>query len=419
MKKILKHNSFYLIISLLNSSIAFILIPIYVTSFTVSDYGIFSLMIVFYAFLGILITGNIHSSLQTYYFDYYHDKEQLSAYFRHIFSFALLLAFFGTVFFILAGPAIFEAIFTNNYISFYPYGLIVIPSAALAGLNQIYFVLLRNSEELKKYGRLVLISVISNISLQSFFIVSLEWGVTGALLGLLLSNLILFILVLARTGIRFRIGFAPIKKSINYSLWLLPFLLVQWFLARGDRIIVENLIGLAEVGIYALLLNVAMILSVIATSMITSFRPTLFKEFKALSGEISKTVLNLFLYYLGIITITSVAIFILVQNVERFNISSRYYEIKEYILLALVLFSIRVIIRFFNEYLSFLKRSRDLTLLSLFNLFIFLFLLFIFMDQLTLPLLLKIIICCNLVLLIVTGYRCMYLLKATTVYAGK
>lgn len=419
MKKILKHNLFYLIINLLNASISFVLIPLYISTFTVSDYGIFSLMTVFYALITVVITINIHSAFQTYYFDYQYNKQKLKEYFENIYSFALFFAIISTTCFIVLGPLIFDTIFTSDDIAFYPNGLIIIISGALAALNQIYFVLLRNQEDLKKYGNLILISIISNISFQVLFIVFLDWGVTGALFGYFLANFIIFVIVILKSKFALTFKITRIKNAINYSLWFLPFLLIQWFLAKGDRIIIENLIGLNEVGIYALLVNVSMIISIVATSILTSFRPTIFKEFKVLSGKLSKQLLQLFIYYASVILITSIGIYIIVQNIEKLNISSNYYQIKEYISLALILFLVRVLIRFFNEYLSYLKKSRDLAIFSIFNLLIFLFLIAINIDQLTLSLLLKIIIANNLILLIITVARCYYLLKLNVANGSK
>jgi O-antigen/teichoic acid export membrane protein len=316
------------------------------------------------------------------------------------------------------GPVIFRLIFSSGDISFYPDGLIVVISAALVALNRIYYVLLRNQENLKKYGTLVLGSLLANVTFQILFVLALNWGISGALFGYLLSNLMVLLLVVFRNNVLSTFKFAQIRDAVNYSLWFLPFLFIQWFLAKGDRMIIENFVGLVEVGIYALLFNVSMIISLVSSSILMSIRPTLFNEFKIMSGKLNPRLKQLFIYYSLIIGGTATVIFILVQNIEKFDIPAKYYDIRAYILLALVLFSIRVITRFFYEYLTYLKKSRDLTVFSVINLSLFLFLIIINVNTLTLTLLLEILIICNLILLIVTVSRCYYLFKVNFKHAS-
>jgi O-antigen/teichoic acid export membrane protein len=375
-------------------------------------------MNVFYALATIFVTLNLHSAFQTYYFDYNHDQGQLSEYFRSIFSFAFFFAIISSCCLILLGPVIFRLIFSSGDISFYPDGLIVVISAALVALNRIYYVLLRNQENLKKYGTLVLGSLLANVTFQILFVLALNWGISGALFGYLLSNLMVLLLVVFRNNVLSTFKFAQIRDAVNYSLWFLPFLFIQWFLAKGDRMIIENFVGLVEVGIYALLFNVSMIISLVSSSILMSIRPTLFNEFKIMSGKLNPRLKQLFIYYSLIIGGTATVIFILVQNIEKFDIPAKYYDIRAYILLALVLFSIRVITRFFYEYLTYLKKSRDLTVFSVINLSLFLFLIIINVNTLTLTLLLEILIICNLILLIVTVSRCYYLFKVNFKHAS-
>jgi O-antigen/teichoic acid export membrane protein len=410
LKKLIKANSLYLIISLLSSSSAILLIPLYINYFSVSAYGELALMNTTFSLLAIILTMSVESAFQTYYFDY--EEAGLKAYFSSIYSFAILMALIMSGLMAFAGPFIFRVIFSSETMSFYPNGMLITLSVVFTLINQIYFVKLRNQEKIKRFGKFVAINTISSILLQIVFIVPMQMGVTGAILGALIGNVLVFLCTISYTGVqRFHINWSLIRKSLKYCAWLIPFFLINWFVAKGDRMVVENLIDLEAVGIYALLMNIAMIISILTTSVLNSIRPTLFREFKKVSGFLNTAIVNITLYFIGIIGLVGVALYFFVQNLHRISLFENYVKVQDYILLALILFGLRGLIRFVSEYLSFRKKSRDMFLVSLANLAIYLPLLIFFASRLDLKLLLLILIVSNAIALIATTGRCYYLLK--------
>lgn len=411
-KQIFKANSLYLLINLISASSAILLIPLYISDLSVSEYGILALMNVTFAFLTIFMAVNLESAVQTFYFDHADDAPGIHRYFRNVYSFATLLALAGIILFSLSGPLIFRYTFHSDSIDFFPNGMIVAISAALTAINQIYFVLLRNQERVKTFGSLTLISTVLNILSQVVFIVLLDLGITGALLGPLVASTAIFIIThLQNSFLTLRIDFSEVKGSLKYCLWLLPFLMIQWFLAKGDRIIIEGYIGLEQVGIYALLMNISMVVSLVATSILNSVRPTLFKALKKSGGQPGKTARSVFYYFMIIILGAAIAVYIFVQYIEHIRLFEEYIKIQKFILAALILFVIRVTFRFFGEYLSFRKKSKDLSLLSLINFVLFVSLIWLSVDGLSLARLLEISIITNSATFIVMIARIIQLSK--------
>jgi len=408
-KVLLKTNIFYLLINVLNTSVAFLLVPFYVSNFSVSVYGTLSLMNASLAFIAIFITLNLGTAVQTFYFDYNDEPDKLSQYVKNIFSISLLTALSFSILLMIAGPSIFQLVFKDSNISFYPNGMVVLFNAAVVSVNHVYYVVLRNQEQLKSYGYLILISVLVNIGSQIVGILVLDLGILGALLGPLLANSIVFIFICLRSHlITFQIQWEVVQKSLVYAFWLLPYLFIQWFLAKGDRLIIEHIGGLDELGIYALLINVSMIISIVATSMLTSIRPMLFKEFKLLNGKINKGLTRLFMYYLFGISITAMGIYWAGHHLEIFGITGKYLLITKFLQTTVVLFIIKGLIRFFNEYLTYLKKSKALSLFSIINAFILLFALFYFKNELSIKRLLDILIAINGVMLAAVSFCCLY-----------
>lgn len=258
-----------------------------------------------------------------------------------------------------------------------------------------------------------------NLILQVILIQYFKLEVMGAFLGLLFSNLVIFsYIIINQRLITFDIDKTLIKKSLRYSLWMMPFLFIQWFMTRADRLIIENFIGLSEVGIYALMMNLSMIVSMVATSVLNSFRPSLFLSFKQEEG-IKKIVFMHFILYSSIIFTVSGLIFLLVQRIDTLPIDQAYHAIKPIIGLALVLFGIRVIIRFFNEYLIYQKNSGLLSLLTISGALIYALLIGIYGSELTIPLLLKILMVSNSIVLCCTLWATKYHSKNVNWYFEK
>lgn len=411
-KQIFKANSWYLLINLISASSAIFLIPLYISDLSVSEYGILALMNVTFAFLTIFMTVNLESAVQTFYFDHADDATRVHQYFRNVYSFATLLALTGIILFSLLGPLIFRYTFRSDAIDFFPNGMIVAVSAALTAINQIYFVLLRNQEKVRTFGSLTLVSTVLNILSQVVFIIFLDLGITGALLGPLVANVVIFAITQIQNHfLTLNIDFNEVKSSLKYCLWLLPFLMIQWFLAKGDRIIIESYIGLEQVGIYALLMNISMVVSLVATSILNSVRPTLFRALKSSGGKPGKTARSVFLYFMIIILLVAIAVYIFVRYIEHIRLFEEYIRIQNFILAALVLFVIRVTFRFFGEYLSFRKKSKDLSLLSLANFVLFILLIGLSIDGLSLARLLEISIITNSITFVMMIARIIQLSK--------
>lgn len=410
MKELIKTNLFYLLINFINASTTFLLIPLYVTHFSVGQYGVLALMNSFFAMLNIFMTLNIGNSVQTFFFDFSDDRKLLEEYIRNIYSFALMFASVCVLILLIFGPFLFGLIFESDLVSFYPYGILVAVNSLLTSVNQIHYVVLRNNENLKEYGVLVMISILLNVLLQVCLIKYFQFDIDGVLIGILIANLAIFAIVNTRTNyLTFNIKLDRIKGSIKFGLWLIPFLFIQWFLAKADRLVIENIIGLKQLGVYALLMNISMIISLVATSILTSIRPTLYREFKKTVKGVGQKVYFLFISFLVIIVLISAGIYFMVQYIDLFDIAKEYHQIKGFILLALTLFFVRVVTRFFNEYLTFLKRSSDLSFFSVLCFGLFVILIFNYKNSLSVSVLLEILIVTNLFSLLLTIIRCYYL----------
>ena len=155
-----------------------------------------------------------------------------------------------------------------------------------------------------------------------------------------------------------------------------------------------------------------MLISLVATAILTSYRPTLYSSFKSSKAWFNKRASALFGFYILIIIMTSHLIYFIVQNLEYIGIAQDYLQIQEFIFLALILFTIRTVLRFCYEYFHYLKKSKELTLFSVVNALMFISLIILKKDTLNIDTFLKIHILSHFIILALISCRLYYLSRS-------
>ncbi|MBE5946158.1 MAG: hypothetical protein E7259_04325 [Lachnospiraceae bacterium] len=89
----------------------------------------------------------------------------------------------------------------------------------------------------------------------------------------------LFVLILAKGRTFFHKGYW--KYALAFNLPLVPHYLAQVVLNHSDKIMIQKMVGLSEAGVYGLSYNIAMIMTILNTSILNTLRPWIFQKIKA------------------------------------------------------------------------------------------------------------------------------------------
>ena len=238
MSSLIKNTTLYSIGTILPKAASFILLPIYTSFLSVDEYGIISAMIVFNAFLTILITLNIERSIFRLYYDYEtaaQKKEYIGTVFISILCFSTIMI--GVMF------------LTRDYISliyksidFYPYFLISIFTVYIGIYGSMLRVLLQVIQKVKLFVMLGIVQFIISSLLILLFVVYFKEGAYGYLKGVLFGNLIMvpIFLKLLLPHINFKFNSVIIINTLKYSLPIVPAVLAGQIIDLSDRIFIEN-----------------------------------------------------------------------------------------------------------------------------------------------------------------------------------
>ena len=158
-----------------------------------------------------------------------------------------------------------------------------------------------------KYGFLSLFQALCILVLSLVFIVVFSLGVEGWIYAQLLAGLVVLITAYISLlhdkliSIRFW-NKLYLKEYLSYSLPLLPHIVGVVLLSFFDRIILNQKMGLSNVGIYVVAVQVSMILAILFDAINKAYTPWLFENLKK-RDELDKILLvkNTYIYFLIII----------------------------------------------------------------------------------------------------------------------
>lgn len=259
LSRFFKHSSIYTIGNIINRLGAFLLLPVYTNYLTVSEYGALELFYVAMAIVsGVLGIGMAHATLR-FYFDYEKQKDR---------DVAVSTNFIGSFVITLLGLLVIS-VFTEGIAreflgtDQYTLGLYIIYATLLLELSsQICLAYIRAIENSVFFVVISFIKLVVQVALNSYLLIVEEAGVTGVLLGnlvtVLLGWIVLAYFTINRCGFKFHLNkFYPVMK------YCAPFLLstiVGLISTNADKFILNYLISLEALGLFALALKFSMII---------------------------------------------------------------------------------------------------------------------------------------------------------------
>lgn len=279
-KQLIKFAFSYTAIEGLQKGILFLLLPIFTSYMTPDEFGIISTALIIIAFLTVIFSLSIHSSISRYYFKHRNNTEKLKEFLGTNFIFLTLFSF--SIAFILAflGEPISNLLFEE--ITFNPYIIYTLCIVASQVMILAYFSLLKAMQNLKQYAIIFNTYFIVQIILMIILITKYHLKQDGYLLGILMTNVtfVPIIFFLLRGQITYTLKIEYIKESLNYSLPIVPVDLIGNVNRLADRYYILLFIGLGGVGVYYIGVQIAGLIHLIALAVNSAYTPMFFKKYQ-------------------------------------------------------------------------------------------------------------------------------------------
>jgi len=225
-----------------------ILLPILTKSLPIEDYGIWAQIIVTIGLVPpIVVLGLPHAMVR--FLAGAKKKEVIQEDFYSIYI-IVLLASFATFLALFSSSKIIAALLFNNNQT-----IVMILSIILfiECLNTVQFNFFRTFQQIKKYTLFMIMQTCLNAALVAFFVLD-GHGIVGAAIGILVTRLFVFMLLLS--FIIYEIGvtipkFTNIGDYLVFGLPAIPWNLSGWVINSSDRYVIGLLMGTVFVGYYS------------------------------------------------------------------------------------------------------------------------------------------------------------------------
>ena len=174
-------------------------------------------------------------------------------------------------------------------------------------------------------------------------VVFMSKGIEGYLNGQIIGSLILLpiILYLVKSQINFVFVKDHIVSALKYSIPMIPTFISVWVIASIDRIFIERFLDTSQVGIYSLGYKIAMLVSVVSSSMYKAYSPYYFEMATTkLKSDVLPQLKITNTIYLILVIFTSASIALFSKDIIELFFNKQYYE--SYLIIIIISFAAAV-----------------------------------------------------------------------------
>jgi len=348
-KEISKNTAVYFSANFITKVAAFFLIPVYTVFFSPEEYGILNIITITSNFIFIFYIFGLKGAIQRFSFDFPDKDIRQKKLIGIITLFTFIVGLSLSVLLTIFGDRIFPVFFKD--VPFFPYLLVAVWIAFFKIFHQIKLAIFQIRQQAFFYTLLDSGFILANILLTIVVVVFLKKGLTGKVyLDIILITIFSLIsIILLLKDIKINFDFKQIKAPLKFSLPLVPHMLSGFLLAAIDRVFLERMEGLDDVGIYSLAFNIAMVLYVFIDAVRLSYTPY-FNKTALKEGDGAKTKFAKITSY-GFLIYTLSGIFLIIFSKELISLIAD----KEYHG-AIVVFPVIIITNVFNGLYFFFVR---------------------------------------------------------------
>lgn len=249
--KIISHGSIYLLGSILQRCVSFVMLPIYTRCLTPSDYGTIELLSMVLDFVGIILGLRVGQAIFRFYekYDNIQDKNEVITTSLYLVA---LLNLSGIFLIVLSAKPLTYFVFGDYDNVFF---LILFSFTLLGqGFMEIPMTFLRAQQKPWLYVAFSVLKLALQLGLNIYFVVIRDLHVAGVIYSALLSSAIMIIILggytFAHTG--WRASAEKAKQLVSFSIPLVFTGMISFYITFGDRYFLRLIVGLAEVGVYSL-----------------------------------------------------------------------------------------------------------------------------------------------------------------------
>lgn len=284
---LLKNSFVYVVTDGINNAIPFVLLPFISRYLTPADYGIVSNYNVLIQILSVFVYLATSGIIPVMFFKT--DKADLKLYVSNMIILDTIVSLSSLVIILF-----FNSPLENNLGFSLLYQIFAVVSVWFTSIAYLNLVLWRCEEAPLKFGLFQISQSTINAVTTILFVIVLLLSWQGRVYSMLLSCVIMGIIslyVLFKRGyIGFQLSQKHIVKIIVFGLPLIPHALSFWFKSGANKILLSNMCGLSDNGLYSVAMTWGAIVSIFITAFSNAYSPWLFKRLAVFDKDKTGTI---------------------------------------------------------------------------------------------------------------------------------
>ena len=313
----ISHSKNYLSAEIFISALAFISIPIFTRLLSPNEYGILAIFSSITSIFAILLGFNIRGAVARYYYEKSHD---FAEFLGNNLLFILLFNFFAISLIYLFKDSI------ANFFVIIPYlFLIAIFISAFTIPSNMYLAYLQASKQSKKFSLISISKGILSLIISIIWVYLLKenryYGKVYSSLLIATMFAVYMIFSLVKLS-KFNFKLEHIKYSIKFGVPLIPHAFSGFILAFFDRIIINQLTGSLNTGLYSFAYNVGTVMHIVAMAMNKSWVPIFYQN---MANEDFKKIDNLAYNYSKYIYFAAIGLILFSKEIVSLMAAEEYH----------------------------------------------------------------------------------------------
>ncbi|MFC1984223.1 flippase [Chloroflexota bacterium] len=323
-----------------------ILLPILTRTLPIDDYGIWIQVSVTIGLIPAVATLGLPYTMVRF-LAVAKKREEIQQGFYSIAFIVLCASVIASLLLFLFSEPIASALLNHNLTIATILSLIVF----IQCLNVLLINYFRTFQQIKNYSMFSFIRVCLNIAFITYFVLS-GYGILGAVIGFLISSLVLFLiqafLIVSKIGIVIP-KLIHTREYLAFGLPLIPTALSHWVVNSSDRYVIGIFLGTAFVGYYSPGYILGSIITMLIAPLIFMLPAVLSKYYDENNIDAVKTVLRHSLKYFLVLAIPATFGLSLLSKplltiLSTPEIASQGYLITPFVAVSFILFGAHTII---------------------------------------------------------------------------
>jgi O-antigen/teichoic acid export membrane protein len=303
-RPLLRQAGVYTASNLVSRAIPFLLLPVLTRFLSPADYGIVSMFLFSALLLDPFISLGLAGAVTVKYYD---KATDLPAYVGTGVALTIALALpFALLVFLLRDPLSQVTQVPPEWL------LLVVPLIVARAVGALPFTLLRVREKALLFGVVQNVHSAGLIAMSLLFVVALARDWRGRLEAELISWFAFAIAgfaALRQTGwlkLVFVRGYA--RHQLAFGVPLIPHMLGGILIVQTDRLLLTNMVGVAETGLYTVAYQLAVLLELVAVSFNNAYAPWLFRQLTHADGQTRRKLVRYTYVHFAGFTLLAVAV---------------------------------------------------------------------------------------------------------------